>query len=422
VRPDPPRAARSRSTLRCGTSLGLLLATTIALAACGGGGGTGDDDDQPDAPAGADAAPDAAGGCPRTPAPADRERRVVIGRPYTAGGMPASTWEVLDLAADGTLTRPDPRRIFEMGRTTVTSGTMAFTPDGEIGIVAQDDGTLGVFSLAPDGTPMTIHARFDGGFYASRVVIDESGDRAWVVDVNTRENGGGIYGVAINCDGSLTATGLIAPARSPGGVTIIGDHALVAARDVVDSQAGDDVHVITWGGTPVAVTGADVFPDDMQIIGGTALTADGGTYLVGDVSGFSSVPNRVAVASVTGTTLAFEAVLAPIEDPEAIAVSPFGDVAVVASALGDALVVVDAGAPGGAWRVRGEVAYAGGSPQLPGDFAAIDRGTLRGRVLVSENVSIRQLAFRANGDVDDLGSLGFGSGLDQVTGAIGVTP
>jgi len=59
---------------------------------------------------------------------------------------------------------------------------------------------------------------------------------------------------------------------------------------------------------------------------------------------------------------------------------------------------------------------------LPGDLATIDRGALKGRVLVSENVSVRQLAFRADGSVEDLGSLQFGSGLDNIGGAIGVTP
>jgi hypothetical protein len=41
---------------------------------------------------------------------------------------------------------------------------------------------------------------------------------------------------------------------------------------------------------------------------------------------------------------------------------------------------------------------------------------------VSENVSVRQLAFRTGGVVEDLGSLAFGSGLQNIGGAIGVTP
>jgi len=53
---------------------------------------------------------------------------------------------------------------------------------------------------------------------------------------------------------------------------------------------------------------------------------------------------------------------------------------------------------------------------------AVDRGAAQGRVLVSENVSVRQLAFRAGGVVEDLGSLAFGSGVQHISGAIGVTP
>lgn len=400
------------------------LVVAFVLAGCGGGSSDG----TVDAPAGADGpvtSPDAATGCPRPPAAADRARHVVVSRPYDTGGAAASTWEVLDLAADGTLTRPTPHRTFEMGR--AIDGTVAFTPDGAIGVVAQDDGTLGVFALAEDGTPTVIAAHHGTGtdLYATRVVMDPSGGRAWVLDDQWRENGGGIYDVAIGCDGTPSAPNLVAAAKLPAGLAITGDggHAIVAATDIADSAAGDDVHVVTWGATPAAVSGADVFDDaDDPIVGGTAVTADGATVLVGDISAFSGIDNRVAVVHVDGTTVTPVTVLTPVQDPEAIAASPFGDVAVVASAFGDALIVLDAGGAGGAWRVRGEVAYTGASPQLPAALAAIDRGMLRGRVLVAENVSIRQLAFRATGAVDDLGSLAFGSGLDQITGAIGVQP
>jgi len=43
-------------------------------------------------------------------------------------------------------------------------------------------------------------------------------------------------------------------------------------------------------------------------------------------------------------------------------------------------------------------------------------------VLVSENVSVRQLAFHEDGSVEDVGSLAFGDGLESISGAIGVTP
>jgi hypothetical protein len=398
----------------------LPLPFVLAIAGCGGGGETADDMPTVDAPTGADAAVDAAAGCPRDPGPDDRARHVVVARPYDVDGNQANTWEVLDLSISGDLTRPTPRRFFTMGR--ASFGTIAFTPDGEIGLVAQDDGTVGVFALDAAGVPSVVHAGFDGGFYASGIAIDPSGDRAWVIDGNWRKNGGGIYGVTIGCDGTLTSTGLAVAAKLPAAIAFAGGHAIIAATDVADSAAGDDVHAVTWGGTPEAVSGADAFGAEDPIVGGAALTADGATFLVGDVSQFSGVANRVAVVRVDGATVTPVSVISPVDDPQSIVASPFGDVAVVASAFGDALVVLDTGGPAGAWRVRGEVPYTSGNPLLPGDLAMIERGTLRGHVLVSENVSIRHLAFRANGDVDDLDALAFGSGLDQIPGAIGVTP
>ena len=59
---------------------------------------------------------------------------------------------------------------------------------------------------------------------------------------------------------------------------------------------------------------------------------------------------------------------------------------------------------------------------MPGDVVTIDRGQLAGSVLVSELSTIRRLMFRANGNVDDVGSLVFGDGLENINGAIGITP
>jgi DNA-binding beta-propeller fold protein YncE len=389
------------------------LLVIISLAACGGSSAT-----QPDA--GDDAAiVDGSTGCPRTAAPADRARHVVVSHPYDAAGGQAGGYEVLDLAIDGTLTRPTPNRLFTMGR--AVTGTIAFTPDGEVGLAATDDGKLAVFTLDATGTPTVVHAEFAGSFYATRVIVDPRGDRAIVLDGNTRDNGGGIYAVTIGCDGTLTDRGMVAAAKLPGGIALAGDHAVVAAGDVLGSTAGADVHLLDWTDTPSVLGGTDAFGDDMAIIGGTALSSDGKIFLVGDVSQFSGIPNRIAVVGVDAGSVRPLGKLS-VEDPEAIAVSPFGDVAVVASAFGDKLFVLDAGGAQGAWRVRGEVAYMGARPMLPGDVATIDRGMLRGRVLVSENVSIRQLAFRDTGAVDDLGSLAFGSGLQNIGGAIGITP
>jgi hypothetical protein len=388
-----------------------LAILACASAACGGGSGA-----VPDAAI--DAAGDAPVGCPRTPAPADRPRHVIVSHPYDAAGAKAGGYEVLDVAMDGTLSRPG--RHFTMGR--AVTGTIAFTTDGEVGIAALEDGTLGVVRLDAAGQPVVIHEGFKGSYYATRVVLDPHGDRAIVLDGNTRENGGGLYLVTIACDGTLTDRGLIAKAKVPGGIAFAGTRALLAAGDVLDmTPAGSDVELLSWGDPPALLSGTDAFGDDMAIVGGTALAGNGSVFLVGDVSQFSGIPNRVAIVAVDAAS-AHPIGKVAVDDPEAIAASPFGDVAVVASAFGDKLFVLDAAGAGGTWRVRGEVAYKGAKPMLPGDLATIDRGTLAGRVFVSENTSIRQLAFRGDGSVEDLGSLAFGSGLDNVGGAIGVTP
>ena len=145
------------------------------------------------------------------------------------------------------------------------------------------------------------------------------------------------------------------------------------------------------------------------------------TVLVGDTSAadLSNTPNRVAVVSVGPGSLTPVTVLSPLEDPESIVTSPYGNVAVASSAFGDALFVID---DQGGWRIRGEVTYNGAHPQLPGVMVELRRGGLLGRVFVSENVAIRQLAFHQDGSVEDLGTLDFGDGLSAINGVIGVTP
>src|SRR5512140_577985 len=147
-----------------------------------------------------DAAPDVAvdgvSSCARSPAAADRTRFVVIAHPYTAAGDASPAFEVLQLSATGQLTRFASPRTFMLA-TRTPFGVIAFTPDGKVGIVAMDDGNLGVFALDADGNPTVVQASFHGSFYADRVVMSPAGDRAWIIDRNTRANGGGIYQVEI---------------------------------------------------------------------------------------------------------------------------------------------------------------------------------------------------------------------------------
>src|SRR5262249_18568266 len=153
-----------------------------------------------------------------------------------------------------------------------------FTPDGAIGLVAQEDGSLGVFAL--DGTPRVIAAQLTGSFYATKVVMDPSGGFAYVLDDQWRENGGGIYKVAIGCDGTPTDLGLWIPSKLPAGIALSGDHMLIAATDVDGSQPGDDADLLDSTGARVA--GVDAFGDDDAIVVGTTLSHDGRYFLLGD--------------------------------------------------------------------------------------------------------------------------------------------
>jgi hypothetical protein len=386
--------------------------------------GCGDDASPTSTPDATTTTPDATATCPRTPAGADRTRFVVLARPYDTTGTASPAFEVLQLSATGTLTQFSPPRVFMLA-TRAPFGTITFTPDGEVGLVALDDGKLGVFHLDADGNPTVIDAGIETTFYTDRIIMAPSGDHAWVVDTNTRENGGGIYEIAIGCDGKVTERGLIAAAKSPGALGIIanGTRAVVPAREILTgSTTGDDVHLLDWSTPPTLRGGADAFGDDDSSPSGFAISHDEKTAFLGDSSAFGT--NRVGIVTIGDTDITPLAVIPDITDPSGIAASPYGDVAIVTSSQppGEGIYILDKGGANGTWRKRGAVTYTGAAPQLPGDVVTIDRGQLAGSVLVAELSTVRRLMFRDNGTVDDVGRLDFGDGYESIGGAIGVTP
>lgn len=353
--------------------------------------------------------------CVREPAPADRPRYVVVSHPYTANAMQSDAWEVLELSAAGELSRPG--RTFTMGRGFV--GEVAFTPDGEIGVAPQEDGTLGIFRLDAEGVPTVLHARFQGAFYAKRVVTGPDG-AIYVLDTQWRENGGGIYRLDIDCDDTVRDAGLVAAAKLPAGLAFVPgtSTAVVAAADIAMSPAGAEAHLMTWGATPSHTASTDVFPDDEAIVGGATLAGDGQFFLIGDVSAFASVPNRVAVVPVTSSGFGQPEIIPDLEDPLALVADPAALQVLAVSGFGNAMFVLDR--PTTTWRVR-EVVYDGASPKLPSGAVLIERGALAGHVLVAELSGVRHVRFVADG-VEDLGLFSLGGGNENTTGVIGVTP
>lgn len=356
--------------------------------------------------------------CHDTLAPADAPRSVVVAHPYNSGSGPGNDYQLLELTTDGTLTGGGR---FSMGR--APTGKIAFTPDGAIGLLAQDDGSLGVFRI-DDGAVTVVHATFVGSFYAGGVVVAPSGDYAWVLDPNWVNNGGGIYRVAIACDGSLTDEGLVIESKLSRAMLPLETGFLLASDELAGSPPGADVHRIELLPTPKLNASADAFPYDDAIVASLAITHDGLFGLIGDNSGFALDANRVSVMSLGGGGLTAVQQITPLEDPAAIVTSPFDDRAIVTSGFGDAIFELsyDSASATSPFALVGEVAYQGGDPQLPVDAVGVERGGFAGLVLVSEVTAVRRLRFVQGQPVNDLGLLDFGAGSENIVGAIGVQP
>lgn len=403
------------------SSTGGTTATSTGLGGSGGSttspGGGG---------AGATGAQGGADPCPRLPAAADRPRKVLVSHPYTADSDPSDSYEVLDLSATGELTRPG--QTITLRRTTY--GTMAFTPDGKVGIVAQpDDQTLGVVAISDEGEVTVTHAGYEPPveLYPDSVVMDPSGHRVYVVDGNWRNNGGGVYAVTIECDGTLGQAEKLFESKLASGLVLLpGDpsRAVLAAVDALGSPTDLDLQLLSWGAAPAWLDGADAFPDDDAIVASLAVTSDGRYALIGDNSEYSGVDNRIGVVRVEDDSLVALAPLSPILDPVSIVASPYGNAALVASGYGDELIVLsyDAADATTPFAEVGPPSYQGAEPQLPGSAVQVEVGSLRGMVLVTEVEGVRRLSFQANGTVVDHGLLAFGGGVENIPGAIGVQP
>ncbi len=385
--------------------------------------GTRPDDTQLDTgPVDTDTGTPPAEGCRAQPQAADRERLVVVGYPYGSDGSQAATWGVFTLTTDGEIEHGGTR--FDMGRG--YSGHVAFTPDGSIGMVAHDDGTIGVFEALSASEVRVIHAQLAGDFYASAVVSDPSGEWAWIIDGNWAENGGGLYRATIDCDdGSFGTPVRVIEAKLPAALLRFHqrhDRALLIGREAAGAASGEDAFLLELGADPEVLGGADTFGDDEAIFAGAALTFDDAHLLIGDNASWSSFPNRVAVAVVSDSGLEAVQVLEDVDDPVDIVASPFDGAALVISGYSDAIFVLDY-QPGAAapFSHGGELSYVGSSPQLPTAAAVVERGSQKGLVVVTENQGLRRVQFGQD-SVTDLGLESFGSGLEYIPGAVGLQP
>ncbi|GDX82370.1 hypothetical protein LBMAG42_41810 [Deltaproteobacteria bacterium] len=356
-------------------------------------------------------------GCRADPGDADRDRAVVVSFPYNKQGRAASAWEVLSLqASTGTLSQSGVT--FEMGRG--YSGVVAFSPDGSLGIAPQDDGSVGIFTLDDKLVPTVVEAEWAGGaedFYVSGAVFDPSGERAWLIDGNWENNGGGLYEVVFDCEtGAPTLVGRTIASKLAAALFPMGDTAVLVAAGAAGEEGGDAWLLSGWPDAPVVAGKTTLFDYEDAILASAAIVGE--TLLVGDNSSFSGTDNRVAAALVGADSLQASATTTELLDPFAIVASPFGDAALVSSGFGDDLYVLSV-ADG---EVTASTKLSASGVALPGSSVVIERGALEGTALVIENVAIRTVRFDGAGGASDEGVLAFGDEYTDIPGAIGVQP
>lgn len=361
----------------------------------------------------ADSATDSATSCPRAPM-AEGPRKIVVSHPFDTAGKKTGAMEVLDLSADGKVTKSG--KTFAL--TKAAFEPIVFTPDGALGFVAEDDGTIGVFRA--DGT--VVNAAFKGSFYAGKLVVDPSGGRLWVVDSNTEENGGGLYAVDIGCDGALTEKGKVVAAKTPQVMQFLTDaRVLFAGGPALGSAATDDAHLVAWGAKPSLLGSGAPFGDRDAIPSWIAVTPDQKLALIADNGILAG--SRLAVVELGEATVKPLQVLT-LDNPAVVLASPFGNAALVCNSDGkDGYTLLKKTGPATAPFVSaGKLTYVNGKPELPSVAAMIARGPLQGRVLVAENLAVRTLQFNADGTITDVAKLTYGSGLENIVGSIGVQP
>lgn len=353
--------------------------------------------------------------CIRALGPADRTRKVVVSHPY---GDDQTRYEVLDLTSTGELTRTG--AVFQMER--AGWSPIVFTPDGEIGLVAEDRGGVGVFRFDASGAPVVVHASLHGDFSARSIVMHPSGNRAYVIDPNSAEHAGGVYELAIGCDGSVTPTRRFVPGGGAQALEFMPGtdrRAVLFAKQAFSSDADRNTFLVDMR-SPSLLTQGDGFGDPNAIVSSMAISDDSRYALIAD-DGIGH-GDRVSVVSLR--TMKVKQTL-ETRAPFAVQMSTFGGSALIVNGdSADEITTVrydrtNADEP---FAITGPLAYTMPRPQLPGAAVQITRGRLRGRVLVAELVAVRQVQFRRSGAIDDVSQTTWDKSIENIVGTVGVQP
>lgn len=350
-------------------------------------------------------------------APEATDRKVVVSHPF---GDDPNRYEVLKLSNEGVLARTNV--VFEMGRSNL-SVPIVFTPDGQIGLAAQEGGTVGVFRLTAGGQVEVLDPGWNGGFYARELTMDPTGTRVFAADANTADNGGGVYEIAIGCDGKLVSRGLVVPGGLAQAMALFPSNpgrAVLAAGKAFGSAPASNTFLLDVGGAPALKGESDAWGDPDAQISTVGVTFDGKYALVGDAG--ISVGDRLSVVNLA--TMKPRQVLST-RAPFAIVTSPWNNAAIVVN--GDnadqiSALSYDPSNDTAPFTITGAIGSTLPHPLLPGAAVHITRGGLLGRVLVTELLAVRQLQFRSDGTIEDVSQLAWPNDIPEIVGTIGIQP
>ena len=356
--------------------------------------------------------------CTRPMRPATRLRKVVVSHPYSNGDSLKKTYEVLDLHTNGELRKTG--TTFVMGPAGYTPIT--FTPDGEIGIVIQSDYTLGVFRFDEAGQPQVVDAAMRAGCIPQTLVMSPNGDKLYALDPDTANNGGGVYELDIDCAGNITRKGLVVPGGGANALTFLPGSRTKAVFTGIKAFNGadaNDTFLLDMRGPSLMAQGS-TFGSTPAIASSLAITPDGKYGLITDDS--INAGNRVGVITLASmkprqilqTKAPFQ-VLPSIHNNAALVVN--GDAADELSVL-----KYDPSNAETPFALAGDIAYTLPRPQLPGASVQITRGSLKGRVLVTELKAIRQVQFNPEGSITDVSQVVWPETDEGVLGTLGVQP
>jgi hypothetical protein len=357
-------------------------------------------------------------GCTRPMKAATRVRKVVISHPYVDSTGATQKFEVLELHTTGELRKTG--TTFTMGK--AGYNPIVFTPDGEIGFVTQDDGTIGIFRFDFFGVPHVVNIGLAPGFYPNALVMSPNGDKLYALDPDTTAHGGGVYELDIACDDTVSVKGLVVPGNNANAMTFLPrsrTQALLAGVSAFDSTAGNDTFALDLSNPALTAQGS-TFGSAPGIASAIAVTPDGKYGLVTDDS--LKAGNRVGV--ITLESMKPRQILTT-DVPIQIVTSIYGNAAMVVNGDSFSQLTMISYNPSNTetpFAVTGPMPYTLPDPVLPGASVQITRGSLKGRVLVAELAAVRQVEFTADGAMKDVSQLAFDRTDDGVIGTIGVEP